>query len=116
MKYSLIVKKEMKKLFKNIFCLFLVLSLTSGCKSVKDGFGASKKSNSDEFLVEKKNPLVLPPEYDKLPEPGIEEGINNKKENDLKSLLTNESSSTKEISKTPSGSLEKSILEKIKNN
>jgi hypothetical protein len=28
-----------------------------------------KKTNSDEFLVKKKNPLSLPPEFEKLPEP-----------------------------------------------
>ena len=28
-----------------------------------------KKQNIDEFLIEKKNPLILPPEFSKLPEP-----------------------------------------------
>ena len=28
------------------------------------------KPSPDEFLVEKKNPLVLPPNFDELPEPG----------------------------------------------
>ena len=28
-----------------------------------------KKNNNDEFLVQKKNPLVLPPDYNDLPLP-----------------------------------------------
>ena len=57
----------MKKLFRNTFFLILILVLVSACQSVKDGLTGSKKSNSDEFLVEKKNPLVLPTDFDKLP-------------------------------------------------
>ena len=37
---------------------------------MKEGFQLKKKNNADEFLVEKKNPLVLPPNYDDLPTPG----------------------------------------------
>jgi len=72
-------------------------------------------------LVEKKNPLVLPPEFDKLPEPKT---LNNKdkstntEDTDLKKLFgkvedTNKNQTTSE---TSNGSLEESILKKIKNN
>ena len=37
--------------------------------SVKETLSGQKKQNSDEFLVKKKNPLVLPPNFDDLPEP-----------------------------------------------
>ena len=55
---------------KNKIFLILVtfLSLTA-CQSIKDGLSGTKSENSDEFLVEKKNPLVLPPKYLKLPKP-----------------------------------------------
>jgi hypothetical protein len=43
--------------------------LLSACQSVKDGLTGKKQNNTDEFLVEKKNPLVLPPEFNILPEP-----------------------------------------------
>ena len=39
------------------------------CQSVKDGLSGNKGDNSDEFLVQKKNPLVLPPDFKKLPTP-----------------------------------------------
>ena len=59
----------MKIRFKNFVYLLSLFIILSGCQNVKDGLTGVKKSNSDEFLVEKKNPLVLPPEFDKLPEP-----------------------------------------------
>ena len=41
------------------------------CSGLKKGFSNQKKNNSDEFLVEKKTPLVMPPNYNELPEPKI---------------------------------------------
>lgn len=109
----------MKKLFKNTFYFFSVLLLLGACQSVKDGLTGQKKNNSDEFLVEKKNPLILPPDFEKLPKPKalmVEDKQNN--EIDLKSIITKSNTKIKEksIDKTLSDSLEKSILEKIKSN
>ena len=59
----------MKTVFKNIFYLFLFLATLSACQSVKDGLTGKKQTNMDEFLVKKKDPLVLPPEFEKLPQP-----------------------------------------------
>jgi hypothetical protein len=53
----------MSKIF---LILIIVITLTS-CQSAKDALTLKKKSNADEFLVEKKSPLVLPPDYGKLP-------------------------------------------------
>ena len=109
----------MKKLTKHIFYLFIAIFFLVGCQSVKEGLTGQKKSNSDEFLIEKKNPLVLPPEFSELPEPtilikenNIEEGI------DLKKLITKKSINSKSISSGSNSNkaLEKSILEKIKKN
>mgnify|MGYP005993657099 FL=1 len=112
--------KKMKQFFKNIFYLLLILTSLSACQNVKDGLTGQKKSSSDEFLVEKKNPLVLPPDSDKLPEPTsvIESSQNDEEEIDLKSILTkkNSTKNTKSTNEVTSGSLEKSILEKIKSN
>ena len=44
----------MKKLLKNIFFIFIILSTFSACQSVKDGLTGKKQTNSDEFLVKKK--------------------------------------------------------------
>jgi predicted small lipoprotein YifL len=110
----------MKKLFKNTIYLILVLFSLSACQSVKDGLTGKKKSNSDEFLVKKKNPLVLPPEFDKLPKPKTlsKKELSNEEEIDLKSIITKKTIGTESKIKTKksNGTLEKSILEKIKSN
>ena len=72
---------------------FLILLLTffylSACQSAKDALTLKKKESGDEFLVEKKNPLVLPPDYGKLPEPS-ENKLEQKKEeeNEIKVSLS----------------------------
>ena len=64
--------KKIKLLFNAL--VFLSLFLTS-CQSIKDGLSGRKQENSDEFLVQKKNPLVVPPDFMKLPKPQ-EEALN----------------------------------------
>ena len=54
---------------KRLIIYFLFLNLLTACESAREGFTLKKKDNSDEFLVEKKNPLVMPPNYGDLPEP-----------------------------------------------
>ena len=98
----------MKILFKLFLNMLVILIFLTGCGTIKEGFVGKKKDNSDEFLVEKKNPLVLPPDFDDLPTPkDMEEKILKKK-----SSLENIPSTTVESN----SSLDKSILEKIKNN
>ena len=110
----------MKNLYMHIVYLFLIIFVLSGCQSVKDGLTGKKKSNSDEFLVKKKNPLVLPPKFDELPEPRMlsDKEKNSEKEIDLKAILTKQTNITSSTSTNSSSnqSLEKNILEKIKNN
>ena len=79
-------------------------------------FDFEKKNNSDEFLVEKKSPLVLPPNYGELPLPGEEiSERQNSENNEIQVTLSNEEIKINQtiINSEPS-SLEKSVLEKIK--
>ena len=64
---------------KKITVFFIALFFLASCGSSKDAFTLKKKSSTDEFLVEKKNPLVLPPDYGKLPMPQDSQ-INNNNE------------------------------------
>ena len=100
-----------------IFLFIILLTFLFGCKSAKDVLTLKKKNNADEFLVEKKNPLVLPPEYGKLPLPsGKKLTGNGNQEGEVQSIIDNKSisPSTKiEKNKEPT-SVEQSILEKIK--
>ena len=54
---------------KPILAICITLLLLNACGTINEGLGASKKKGSDEFLVEKKAPLILPPSFGKLPEP-----------------------------------------------
>ena len=110
----------MKNLFKNTLFILLILGALSACQSVKDGLTGKKQTNSDEFLVKKKNPLSLPPDFENLPEPTTSNKNDTQEESEisLKEILTKGSNteSTVTVSESPDSSLEKSILEKIKSN
>ena len=57
---------------KNFFLWILCLLFLYSCQSVKDGLTGKKRENSDEFLVIKKNPLEIPPDFNDLPVPQSE--------------------------------------------
>ena len=82
---------------KNFILFFLILSLYS-CGTMKEGFTNQKKENKDEFLVEKKSPLVMPPDYDELPVPNSEITKEEKSENELKKLIVNNNDDNKSSS------------------
>ena len=101
--------------FKNLIIIIALIFVYS-CSGAKDALQGKKRSEqSDEFLVEKKNPLELPPDFSDLPMPleqGEEENIQENNEQDIKNILeidTNEENS-QEINNQ---SLEQLILEKI---
>ena len=56
--------------YSKLFILFcFCLLFFNSCANVKDALQGKKTENSDEFLIKKKNPLILPPDFDDLPEP-----------------------------------------------
>ena len=100
---------------KNYIIISVALLLLSACQSMEDALTLKKKSSSDEFLVEKKSPLVLPPDYGKLPLPTDKKTSNTQNELVEKaSLDENEIKITETIKNSKPTSLEKSVLEKIK--
>jgi|TARA_B110000027_G_scaffold129643_1_gene151430 hypothetical protein len=107
----------MKKI-NSLTIIFLSLLFLNSCSTVAEGLGGTKKKGSDEFLVEKKAPLVMPPSYGELPEPSLKNGENTEslEANDLsvEDMLNQDSS--KKISKKNNDlkkSIEKSIIKKI---
>jgi hypothetical protein len=58
---------------KIVIIQIILMVFLSSCKSVKEGLSGRKEDNSDEFLVKKKSPLILPPDFEKLPVPAIED-------------------------------------------
>ena len=103
---------------KKISLFILLLIATTSCQSIKDGLSGKKGENSDEFLVQKKNPLVLPPDFTDLPQPFEEspQATEIKIEEDIEKLLGMESSSENTDNTTNSSSIESFVLKKIKEN
>ena len=101
--------------FKNLIIIIALIFVYS-CSGAKDALQGKKRSEqSDEFLVEKKSPLELPPDFGDLPVPmeqGEEENIQTNNEQDIKNILEIDTSE-ENSQETNNQSLEQLILEKI---
>ena len=109
------MQKILNKIIIIIF--FLITACASSWEDVKKGLGGAKRTSTDEFLVRKKEPLVMPPKWKNLPEPGgvMKSDDEVSEATDIEELMKlgkNEESSTNY--EQGKGNLEESILEKIK--
>ena len=108
----------MNKFFKISKLLILLLFIYS-CGSVGEALQGKKRSDQgDEFLIDKKNPLAMPPDFDKLPKPG-EANLKSSKDiesdqSNIENLLKNSEIEEEDSSLEQSTSIESSILKKIK--
>ena len=105
----------MKKIRKFVLLNIILIFLTS-CSTVKEGFTNPKKNNSDEFLVQKKSPLIMPPDYSELPAPKDSIEQNKSPKNEIKSLISENEIIKSDDSKSINKSFEETMLEKIRNN
>ena len=101
--------------------LLIFLFLVSGCQDVKKGITGKNIGQGEEFLVIKKNPLVVPPDFEKMPIPKneIEKSnsikVENDQDSDFKKLLkTQDQNIDVSDSRESVGDLEKKIIDKIK--
>ena len=60
----------------------------SSCGSVQKAFDPQNKNTSEEFLVEKKSPLSMPPSFEELPVPSNEKVDKESQINNIESLIT----------------------------
>ena len=108
----------MRKIRLSILISILLIALQS-CTSIKEGFRSQKKNSTDEFLVEKKSPLVMPPDYNELPIPKIDEDEDNieskDSSNNIEKLITNNDAKTND-SLEKNENFENSIINQIKKN
>ena len=106
----------MKK--NNIYLILLMMLVTASCQSFKNAVSGVKQENSDEFLVQKKNPLVLPPDFTDLPVPFDESTkvTEVQIEEDIEKLLGMENDTKSTDYTSNSGSIESFVLKKIKEN
>ena len=100
---------------KNFYLIILLLILCS-CQGVKDALSGKKYENSDEFLVIKKNPLVLPPNFNELPTPKDVADITQIEniENEIEDLLSSIKNNEEILESSSSSDTEDFVLEKIK--
>ena len=97
-----------KKITYIVILTFFVTSCADTASSIKRGLTGAKKTSGDEFLIMKKDPLIIPPDYENLPIPNEEtvtEEISTFEKN-LGTLIEDNSSR--------SSSVEDSILKKIR--
>ena len=100
---------------KNLNNLLIIFFFLTSCSSLSDAKKVIKNEKvitTDEFLVKKRNPLVLPPNYEEIPKPN---SVLEKKENEEEKI--------KKILKAPKNedgpnikpkSVEDAILKKIR--
>ena len=98
----------MYKIIYLLLTLSIIFFVTS-CESVKRGLTGEKMKSTDEFLIKKKDPLIMPPDYENLPTP--DERIAAKEEI---STFEQTLGTSIEESSTTSSSTENSILKKIR--
>ena len=92
--------------------IFLVTSCADSWSNVKRGLTGTKQKSTDEFLVQKKDPLILPPDFDSLPSPSDRDEAIEEMSSFEKTL---KQASETEITASSSGSsAEDSILKQIR--
>ena len=101
----------MKKL-NLLLILFLLLISCGSLSDAKKVIKNEKVITTDEFLVKKRNPLVIPPNFEEVPKPGSEpKKIINEGEK-IKRILNAPKEENNSTSK--SSSVENSILKRIR--
>ena len=103
------------KNIKNFVYIFFILIFFNSCTSFSKAgkvLRNEKVSSTDEFLVKKKDPLVLPPDYNEIPKPKSMTKGDQKNKGQIKEILRIEKDENSQIiSET---SIEESILKNIK--
>jgi len=105
------IKNKLNILIIIFFSLFLY-----SCQTAKEALTGKKRSEQgDEFLVKKKNPLVMPPDFEKLPTPGNENVLPEtfSDNSEVKEILNINDSDVSANNVDSAADIESSIIEKI---
>ena len=110
-----------KILINKLKILFLIVIyglLFSSCSTVQKAFDPERKNGSEEFLIEKKSPLSMPSDFEKLPLPQNKQIDDQNQSDDIETLITNSELDNNENKSIDNASkeLEESIIDKIKSN
>ena len=94
--------------FFNLFVLLFILFFLNACSVLKENLSLKKKEGVDEFLIERKKPLTVPPDFTNLPKPSDTSEVVEKEETNLElKKVLNESQKADEVKS--SDDLEKTI-------
>ena len=100
---------------KTILLYFILIAFLHSCGGASDAAKVLKNekiTNTDEFLVKKRDPLRLPPEYSTLPEPNSKNKSKKTDTNKINKILKLPDQSTS--TGVGSSSVEESIIKKIR--
>ena len=103
-------------IFRNLLLTIIIFFTITSCSNVQKAFDPERKNSSEEFLVEKKLPLSIPPDFEKLPVPQSEKINEKKKVDEFQILIENEQSKNIKSQDISDSEIENVILEKIKSN
>ena len=101
---------------KNIYLLLLISFLIVSCGGIRDAgkvLRNEKVKTTDEFLVKKRNPLMLPPNFEEIPEPGSMTKKEEEENEKIKKILNMEKNN-ESLKSDKSSSAESSILNRIR--
>jgi hypothetical protein len=101
-----------KKTIFLMLLIFLVTSCANTWGNVKRGLTGAKQKSTDEFLVQKKDPLILPPDFESLPSPSDREEAIEEMSSFEKTLK--QTSETEITASSTGSSAEDSILKQIR--
>ena len=102
-----------------IFFLIVIYGLSfSSCSTVQKAFDPERKNGSEEFLIEKKSPLSMPTDFEKLPLPQNKQTDDQNQSDDIETLITDSQVGNNEnkLTENTGKELEESIIDKIKSN
>ncbi len=100
---------------KTILLYFTLITFLYSCGGASDAAKVLKNekiTNTDEFLVKKRDPLILPPEYENLPKPNSKDRSKKNNDNKINKILKLPDQSTS--TSTGSSSVEESIMKNIR--
>ena len=100
---------------RNLNILLIIFTLLVSCSGLQDAgkvLRNEKVRTTDEFLVKKRNPLVLPPKYEEVPEPGSISSMKERDDDKIKEML--KAPKKEKLNKNKSSSVEETILNQIR--
>ena len=100
---------------KNIKLSLIFIFVLTACNSLDEAGKVLKNEKvrtTDEFLVKKRDPLILPPDYKDIPLPGSKNIKKKSSEKDIKKILNAPDEQT--VLNNQTSSTEKSIINQIR--